>query len=109
MAKHTPKKTKNPASKAKPGAVARPSPSSALRAGYSVEVPAGVFKNTCLSLMDDVRDGRKEIVITKHGEPVAKLVAPDGAAPTGFGFLRGTVIGQGDLVSPEWDAWGDLA
>ena len=48
--------------KSKPGIVAEPSPSSALRAGYSVEVPAGVFKNTCLSLMDDVRDGRKEIV-----------------------------------------------
>ena len=95
--------------KAKPGTVAEPSPSSALRTGYSVEVPAGVFKNTCLSLMDDVRDGRKEIVITKHGEPVAKLVAPDVAAPTGFGFLRGTVIGHGDLVSPEWDEWGSLA
>lgn len=100
MAKQKKKKTKL--------IVAEPSPSTAVRNAYSVEVPAGVFKNTCLSLMDDVRDGRKEIVITKHGEPVAKLVAPDVAGPTGFGFLRGTVIGHGDLVSPEWDEWGTL-
>ncbi|MEO6876870.1 MAG: type II toxin-antitoxin system prevent-host-death family antitoxin [Gemmatimonadaceae bacterium] len=93
---------------AKPTRISGPAPSTAIDARFSVEIPAGVFKNTCLSLMDDVRGGHKEIVITKHGQPVAKLVAADVALPTGFGFLRGTVIGQGDLVGPEWDAWGDL-
>jgi prevent-host-death family protein len=93
---------------AKTAKVSEPAPSTAVNMAFSVEIPAGVFKNTCLSLMDDVRGGHKEIVITKHGQPVAKLVAPDIAMPTSFGFLRGTVIGQGDLVGPEWDAWGDL-
>ena len=89
--------------------VAEPAPSSALATAFTVEIPAGVFKNTCLALMDDVRDGRKQIVVTKHGQPVAKLVAPnDAPAPSAFGFLRGTVTAQGDIVGPEWSAWGDL-
>jgi prevent-host-death family protein len=97
-----------PKARSKPKVVSEPAPASVLDAAFTVEVPAGVFKNTCLSLMDDVRDGRKEIVITKHGQPVAKLVASDTAAPSAFGFLRGTVTGHGDIVAPDWDAWGDF-
>lgn len=72
------------------------------------EVKAGVFKNTCLELMDEVRDRQSEIVITKHGAPVARLVAPDVQAPSAFGFMRGTLLGHGDIVSPDSEPWGEF-
>ena len=74
----------------------------------TVEIKAGEFKNTCLQLMDDVRDHPKQYVITKHGRPVAKLVPPDVAAPSGFGCLRGTIVHQDDIVSPDFEAWGEV-
>jgi prevent-host-death family protein len=37
-------------------------------------VPAGVFKQGCLRMLDEVAKTHREIVITKRGKPVAKLV-----------------------------------
>lgn len=85
-----------------------PAPSTALDALETVEVKASVFKNTCLELMDEVRDHRKQIVITKYGQVVARLVPPDVEASSAFGFLRGTLLVQGDIVSPDFEAWGDV-
>jgi prevent-host-death family protein len=41
------------------------------------EVPAGAFKQGCLALIDDVAATKREIVITKRGKPVARLVPMD--------------------------------
>ena len=79
----------------------------------AASVPAGVFKATCLELMDRVRDRREEIVITKYGRPVAKLVPViDAGAPRGtaWGWMKGTVLWYGDIISPidvEWEAMKD--
>ena len=73
----------------------------------TVEIAAGVFKNVCLALMDDVRDNRRQYVITKHGQPVARLVPPDYEPPNGFGFLRGTVLEELDIVTPDFEEWGE--
>jgi len=74
-------------------------------------IAAGEFKARCLELMDQVRDRRKSIVITKHGVPVAQLVPYTERAPETFiGSMRGTVLWEGDLISPidvEWDACAD--
>ncbi|HWZ58942.1 MAG TPA: type II toxin-antitoxin system Phd/YefM family antitoxin [Gemmatimonadaceae bacterium] len=72
-------------------------------------VPAGEFKQHCLQLMDEVRDRRIALVITKHGTPVAQLVPVDENAADGFGFLAGTVTVHGDIVAPDADEWGDDA
>jgi prevent-host-death family protein len=37
-------------------------------------VAAGVFKQGCLALIDQVAENKDEIVITKRGKPVARLV-----------------------------------
>ena len=37
-------------------------------------VAAGAFKQGCLALLDEVAEGNLEIVVTKRGRPVAKLV-----------------------------------
>jgi prevent-host-death family protein len=73
-------------------------------------IPAGEFKAKCLELMDQVHDRHESIVVTKHGVPVAKLVPYEQDIPDIFGFLKGTVLSYGDIVSPidvEWDAIAD--
>jgi prevent-host-death family protein len=72
-------------------------------------MPAGVFKARCLELMDRVNERGGEIVITKYGKPVAKLVpvrAPMAGPPaSAFGALKGSVLWYGDLISPVDDEW----
>jgi prevent-host-death family protein len=84
--------------------IRRPRPLASIRS-----VPAGEFKQHCLQLMDEVRDRRIALVITKHGTPVAQLVPVDENAADGFGFLAGTVTVHGDIVAPDTDEWGDDA
>ncbi|MBS3934332.1 MAG: type II toxin-antitoxin system Phd/YefM family antitoxin [Truepera sp.] len=69
------------------------------------EIPAGVFKAHCLKLMDQVQREHREIVVTKRGKPVAKLVPYDEAAADIFGYLQGAVSRYGDLVSPLDEVW----
>jgi prevent-host-death family protein len=73
-----------------------------------MEIKAGEFKAKCLELMDWVAEGKEEIIITKRGKPVAKLV-PVSAVPKKelFGYMKGTAEILGDIVSPidvEWEA-----
>jgi prevent-host-death family protein len=74
-----------------------------------LEVPAGTFKNTCLQILDDVRDRRVEVVVTKHGKPVARVVPMDEAPRSSLGWMRGTVEIVGDIVSPDFEEWGEYA
>ena len=37
-------------------------------------IPAGVFKQGCLAILDDVAATHREVVITKRGRPVARLL-----------------------------------
>jgi antitoxin (DNA-binding transcriptional repressor) of toxin-antitoxin stability system len=85
-----------------------PAPSSSLDAPNVVEVKAGVFKDTCLSLLDQVNRRELEVVVTKYGAPVARVVPEGGVAPSANGFMSGTVLEHGDIVSPDFEAWGDL-
>jgi prevent-host-death family protein len=73
-------------------------------------IPAGQFKQTCLRLLDEVRETGRPIVITKRGDPVAQLapLSPD-ARGDWSGAMRGTGRILGDLVEPatttdEWEA-----
>lgn len=71
-------------------------------------VPAGEFKAKCLKLLDEVAQTREKIVVTKHGVPVAHVVPVPGRRPL-FGAMKGTVLWEGDIISPaadesEWDA-----
>jgi len=74
------------------------------------KIPAGIFKARCLSLMDEVRNKREAILITKRGEPVAKLVPVAGGEDDIFGFCQGQGFVKGDIVSPALtpEEWGEL-
>jgi len=69
------------------------------------QIAAGEFKAKCLGLLDEVQRERKEIVITKRGKPVARLVPVEDAAPALFGRMKGTGIILGDIVSPIDEIW----
>ena len=43
----------------------------------SEKIPAGEFKAKCLQVIDEVQRLRMQVVITKRGKPVAKLVPLD--------------------------------
>lgn len=68
-------------------------------------IPAGEFKAHCLQLLDDVQQTRGEIVITKRGKPVARLVPTEEAAPLLFGRMRGSVTISGDIVAACGELW----
>ena len=84
-----------------------PTPSSAVTSPEAIEIGAGAFKNTCLQLLDQVAEGGPQIIVTKRGGPVAGVVRGRPETPSAFGFLRGTLLSTGDLVSPDHEAWGE--
>lgn len=70
-------------------------------------VAAAEFKARCLELMDRVRETGAEYVVTKHGEPVAKLVPYTAPRRTSlFGAMKGTVLEferPFDPIDDDWD------
>lgn len=66
-------------------------------------IPAGEFKAKCLALLDEVRDHQEEIIVTKRGKPVARVVPIETAAWKG---LTGTVLWEADdIITPFEDDW----
>ena len=67
-------------------------------------VPAGEFKQTCLRLLDEVRETGQPVVITKRGTPVAQLAPlPPAERKDWRGAMRGTGRILGDLVAAATD------
>jgi antitoxin (DNA-binding transcriptional repressor) of toxin-antitoxin stability system len=73
-------------------------------------IAAGVFKTNCLAIMDEVKAKREAVVITKHGQPVAKLVPVNADVDDIFGFFQDKGSITGDVVSPALSPkeWGNL-
>lgn len=69
------------------------------------EIPAGEFKAKCLALLDEVRDSGEEIVVTKRGKAVARVVPIEKPE---WRTLAGTLLWQADdIITPlenEWEA-----
>jgi prevent-host-death family protein len=74
----------------------------------SVEVPASEVRNAWHEFVDRVGQGREEIVVTRYGKPVMKLMPVSEPDVTPFtGCMKGTVTVAGDIIGPtgeEWDA-----
>ena len=73
-----------------------------------MEIKAGEFKAKCLKLMDEVRETGKELIITKYGKPLVKLVPFEKKnIPSLFGYMKNSIVIKGDIVEgngEEWDA-----
>ena len=68
-------------------------------------ISAGEFKAKCLQLMDEVQARHKEIVITKRGKPIAKLVPYAEEPQTLYGCMKGSVTSHGNIIDPIEDEW----
>ncbi len=73
-----------------------------------MQIAAGKFKAQCLSIMDEVQRRHEEVIVTKRGRSVVKVVPVDEpSTPSVFGFLKGHARIKGDIVGPidvEWNA-----
>lgn len=70
-------------------------------------IMASEFKAKCLKLMDEVADTGQEIIISKNGRRVARLVPYRKKPESLFGIDAGKIEILGDLIEPldvEWEA-----
>lgn len=80
-------------------------PAAAQDDGAALSVPAARFKAQCLSLLERVRQSRRPIIVTKHGQPVVKVVPLGTARRSIVGYSKGTVKILGDIVAPTGERW----
>jgi antitoxin (DNA-binding transcriptional repressor) of toxin-antitoxin stability system len=55
--------------------------------------------------MDDIARTRTDIIVTKHGRPVVRVSAAEVQSESPWGFLAGSVVRHGDIVSPDDGFW----
>ena len=80
------------------------------------QMAAGEFETKCLSVLEDVERGQ-EVVITRHGKPVARLLPIEDPKPKPieeylasdgkplFGRMKGTGRILGDIVNSTGERW----
>jgi len=81
------------------------------------QIAAGEFKAKCLSVLDEVQRSRKEVIITKRGKRVARLLPIEVARPKTFedfleldgkpffGRMKGKGSIIGDIVNSTGERW----
>lgn len=73
----------------------------------TMTMDASEFKARCLKLMDEIAETGREIIITKNGRPVSRLVPHIERPKAVFGIDKGKIEILGDIIEPidvEWDA-----
>jgi prevent-host-death family protein len=68
-------------------------------------IPASEFKTKCLKILDQL--GPEGIIVTKRGQPVAKVTPVRGKTVEHFyGCMAGKIVIKGDIFSTgrKWDA-----
>lgn len=76
------------------------------RAAKTIELGISDFKARCLALLEQVRTRGDQVVVTKHGQPIARVVPL--RQPTGplRGSMRDLIEVRGDIVHVDWaDVW----
>jgi prevent-host-death family protein len=71
------------------------------------KIPAAQFKAQCLAVMDQVSQSGQPVIITKHGNPVVKLVPVemDGKDICGFMAGKARIVGDIETSGPlsDWN------
>ena len=78
------------------------------------EIAISKFKATCLAVLERVRKTGEPVVVTRFGQPIARIEPPT-PGPTKrikLGAMAGTVKILGDIVGPisdisDWEAAQD--
>ena len=72
-----------------------------------MEISAAQFRTNCFKILDDVSHTNKEVIITKRGKPIAKVISynQEGTCDP----LIGAMIHEGEtldnLIDPFEDVW----
>ena len=68
------------------------------------QIEISKFKATCPAILDRVARTRKPVLVTRRGEPVARIVpATPGPGARWLGSMKGSVTIHGDVVAPVAD------
>jgi len=70
-----------------------------------MEINAAEFRSKCFKILDQVKTTHKEIIITKRGKPIAKLmhIPQKGEKDPLLGALSGVGKTVSDLTKPVTD------
>ncbi len=72
----------------------------------SVRYGSAEFKARCLELVDRVKESRTEVIVTRHGRPVARLAPIDPSEPVSLvGSMTGSVVAYDGPFEPVPGAW----
>ncbi len=77
------------------------------------EIAISKFKATCLAVLERVRKTGQPILVTRFGQPIAKIGPPETAKRVRrLGRGAGTMVILGDIVGPigdesDWEAAQD--
>jgi antitoxin (DNA-binding transcriptional repressor) of toxin-antitoxin stability system len=77
------------------------------------KIAVSKFKATCLSVLEQVRKTRKQVLVTRFGVPLAQVTPPpQSKRGSRIGCMEGTVEILGDIVGPisseqDWEAGRD--
>jgi prevent-host-death family protein len=68
---------------------------------------AAKFRAECLQVLDTVQAARTEVLITKRGKPVARIVPVSDSPRSGYGALRNitTIVDENDELLSTGDNW----
>ena len=71
-----------------------------------VTIGAGEFKAKCLQLIDEVAEHRQPVIITKRGQPVARLIPFESDCASLIGSMKARLKVRGNISSTgvDWDA-----
>jgi prevent-host-death family protein len=72
-----------------------------------MEITAANFRSNCFKILDEVDKKHIDVVITKRGKPIAKLVRyeTDASSDPLLGTLPNVGITVSDLTEPFEDEW----
>lgn len=68
-------------------------------------IKASEFKAKCLKLMDQVAEEGCQIIITKNGRPISRLVPYRERPKSLFGIDKGRIEILGDIIEPMDAGW----
>jgi prevent-host-death family protein len=68
-------------------------------------VPATEFKAHCLALLEEVRQTRQSLLVTRHGKPVAEISPYMPKSAEQVNPLKGSILFEGDVISPLEEKW----
>lgn len=67
------------------------------------------FKRRCLELLESVRREGRELVITKRGEPIARVSPVTTSSQPLRGLMKGRMTVVGEIVETDWsEEWEAL-